>query len=203
MVGIKKWIRGKMGSKPQGKEKDQQPRHLESLPFLPATSPRPLAPASARGDENQGAERSRDNYGLFSRVPYELRRQILVEAFGERRLHVDLSYSRPLARSAEASGSGSEATRHCGLGSELVPDHSQPEAWRWFGCVCHRRAGYSEEEKRARWDACKSLQSIEPCDDGCLQGSELLCSCRAEQSDGGSAACFVGVLGWLLACRQA
>ena len=94
--------------------------------------------------------------------------------------------------------------RHCDLGSELVPDTSQPQGWQWFGCVCHRRAGYSEIEMEQRYTAGEFSRTIEPCDDECLEGSPSMCSCPVEQSDnsdGGS--CFVGAIGWLLACRQA
>lgn len=208
MAGVRKWIRGKMGSKPQSKAKEQQPMHQEPLPFLPATRLRPLT-QSVQGDEIPDSSRSLDNYGLLGRVPYEVRRQILIEAFGGRRLHVDLSYRHPLERkprNAEKSRSGSKAIaahRHCDLGSELVPDTSRPKEWQWFGCVCHRRSGFSQTEKEQRYDAGEFSQSIEPCDDECLEGSESMCSCQVERSDRDSAECFVGAMGCLLACRQA
>src|SRR5690606_1573801 len=106
--------------------------------------------------------------------PYEVRRQILVEAFGGRRMHIDLSYGHPFSRNARnmrTSGSGPDnmkTHRHCDLGSELFPDDFQPKEWQWFGCVCHRRAGFSELEKQQRYDDGKYSQSIEPCDDDCL-----------------------------------
>ncbi|GKT48626.1 uncharacterized protein ColSpa_08807 [Colletotrichum spaethianum] len=45
-------------------------------------------------------------------------------------------------------------------------------------------------------------KSVEPCDDECLKGSASMCSCTGRSSSAG-AACFVGAMGWLLACRQA
>lgn len=216
MAGFKKWIRGKLGSKAKGTVKREQlPRHHESLPYLPPTRPRPLTPEPAHGNEESDPLRLLQNYGLFGHAPYEIRRQILVEAFGGRTLHMDIAYRYPFARkprnmNAETSGSGPNASgvhRHCDLGSELAPDASRPQAWQWFSCVCHRRAGYSEIEKEQRYASCQGWQhalTIEPCDDECLEGSESMCSCQVERSDGDDGAvCFVGAMGWLLACRLA
>lgn len=209
MTGIRKWIRGKMGSMPKAKEEDERPMLREPLLFLPATCPRLLIPEAAQNDQTPGFSSSLQNYGLFSRVPYEVRRQILVEAFGGRRLHMNLSYGHPLSRKAQntrtsESGPSSVTThRHCNLGSELAPDDSQPKGWQWFGCVCHRRARFSELEKQQRYDAGEYSQSIEPCDDDCLERTGLFCSCQVDNSDDPGAACFVGAMGWILACRQA
>ena len=223
MAGIRKWIRDKLDSEPhQGKERrerrpmHEQPMHQESsLPYLPSTRPRPLTPPESEAchgkDEKPDSSRSLlRNYGLFGRTPYEVRRQILVEAFGGRTLHMDLSYRHPLVRKLKLprnagtpSGSG-PGHRHCDLGSELVPDTSRPLRWQWFGCVCHRRARYQEVEKEQRYAAMEVSQSIEPCDDECLDGFESMCSCsQVGQSNSGGAACFVGAMGWLVACRQA
>lgn len=183
--------------------------HQEPLPFLPATRPRLLSQESVPSDGEPEPSSSLENYGLLERLPYEVRHQILVEAFGGRRLHVDLSYSHPLVRKplkVKTFGSGSgviSGYRHCALGSELVRDSSRPEGWQWFGCVCHRRAGFSETETQQRYGAGEYSQSIEPCDDDCLDGQGSMCSCGVGQPGRDGAACFVGVMGWLLACRQA
>ena len=211
MAGIREWIRGKMGSKPQGNTKEQQPTHQKPLPFLPATRPRPLTLGSSGSEKFPESFRSLKNYGLLGSLPYEVRHQILVEAFGGRRLHMDLSYRHPFTRKSqntmkfESRFDAIAINRHCDFGSGLVPDESQPEGWQWFGCVCHRRTGFSEIEKQQRYDASEYSQSIEPCDDDCLEGSGSMCSCQVGQPDsaGAGAACFIGAMGWLLACRQA
>ncbi|WYZ42218.1 hypothetical protein EsH8_V_001113 [Colletotrichum jinshuiense] len=220
MVGFKKWIKSKLDSNPKGSGRGrqverEQPTHQEPLPFLPATRPRQLTPGPPHEgeDENRDSQRLLRNYGLFGRVPAEVRRQILLEAFGARTLHMDLSYGHPLVRKSRIPGtSGSNprpaaaaeapSHRHCALGSELVPDTDRPQGWQWFSCVCHRRAGYSETEMEQRYAAMEFSNSVEPCDDECLTGSESMCSCAGQPGSDG-AACFVGAMGWLLACRQA
>ena len=192
MGSIRKWIRKKLDSDPQKGEPLQQ--ELPPLPFLPTTRSRPLIPPQS---EDQLA-----NYGLFGILPLELRRRILIEAFGGQTLHMDLSYRHPLVRTPTRGpeGSAMHRPRHCDWESKLVADTSQPEQWQWFSCVCHRRAGYSEAEKEQGLPAMEGSLTVEPCDDECLEGSKSMCRCP--QGTGG-VACFVQVMGWLLSCRQA
>ncbi|KAK3313317.1 hypothetical protein B0H66DRAFT_522255 [Apodospora peruviana] len=223
MAGFRKWVRTKLGGgtskaklrqqqvKGSGEQRQrqrqrQQQQQQNSLPpYLPATRPRPLTPPlqqpSSESSQEDGKATLLQNYGLFSRAPPEIRRQILTEAFGGRTLHMDLTY--PSYRSE--SGPTTKTThRHCDIGSELVFDTSG-RGPQWFSCVCHRRAGYSQAETLKRYAEMEISQTIEPCDDGCLLGSESMCSCS--EGDGAAAAaaaaCFVGVMGWLLTCRQA
>jgi len=199
MAGLRKWLRNKLETKPNKEGTKRQADLSASLPTLQRTRSRPFTPTAPEASHLE-------NYGYFSRLPYETRRQILIEAFGGRRVHTDLSFRHPLKRQTASSSSdtainGNGTRRHCGLGMELVPDESQPEQWQWFGCVCHRRAGYSEVEKERRYAAMEVVQTIEPCDDTCLEGSEAMCSCPGGEGDDGD--CFVGAMGWLLTCWQA
>lgn len=198
MVGFRKWIQRTLDTKGKEREKQQQQQQStrDHLPFLPVQCPSVLTP---RPPSQESAKPSPlpHNYGLFGRLPFELRRQILVEAFGGRTIHLDLFYGHPLVRSSQTSDlSPVKERRHCGIGSELVPDTTKPKGWQWFGCVCHRRAGYSESEHEQRFAVNKFSRTIEPCDDRCLEG--LMCNCEQLGS-----ACFVGVMGWLLTCGQA
>ncbi|KAL2133779.1 hypothetical protein VTI74DRAFT_1716 [Chaetomium olivicolor] len=163
---------------------------------------------------------SATNYGLFARLPLELRQRILTDAFGHRTLHVDLAFNHPLTRKLiKASPPLSRPVQarvkqgkrtHCGFGCDLVRDTSQPRAWQWFSCVCHRRLVRVNDDVRK--------DRIEPCDDGCIPERRIgrrvaqtawegsLCRCESEAADCGAAwareGCFIGVVGWLLACRQ-
>ncbi|KAH6655997.1 hypothetical protein BKA67DRAFT_657891 [Truncatella angustata] len=196
MVGIRKWIRSKLDSTAHGKGRRQGQAMRDDLPFLPLSRPRGLTPVPSSQDI---ANRSQSfyNYGLFRHLPYELRRQILINAFGGQTLHLDLTYARPLVRKLTSMDLSNGIERaHYGLGSELVVNMSRSEGWQWFSCVCHRRLGYSESEIDERHTANKFYQTIEPCDDQCLKG--LMC----DNGQCGSA-CFVGTMGWILACRQA
>lgn len=202
MAGIGDWIRRKLKSKGRPKSEAEEPMR-EPLPFLPPHRPGALTPSPSRRSSTFAPSLLLNNYGLFGRLPYELRRQVLMEAFGGKTLHVSLTYGHPVVRRPPVKVAEEEeiANRHCGLGSELVPDETQPQAWRWFGCVCHRRTGYSTSEIEQREARSKFSRTIEPCDDECLKG--LLCRCELREGSSNNAECFVGIMGWLLACRQA
>lgn len=175
----------------------------DPLPFLPPPRPRALTPSPSRLSSTIAPSLLLNNYGLFGRLPYELRQQVFTEAFGGKTLHVSLTYGHPLERRPPAKVAEEEkpANKHCGLGSQLVPDETQRQAWQWFGCVCHRRTGYSTREIEQREARNKFERTIEPCDDDCLKG--LLCSCVLREGSLDKAECFVGIMGWLLTCRQA
>jgi hypothetical protein len=203
MGGIHDWIRRKLKSKGKSKSKGEE-LTPDSLPFLPQHRPTALTASPSRQSSDLTPSLLLSNYGLFGRLPYELRREVLTAAFGGRTLHVGLTFGHPLVRRRPAKVAKGEqaARRHCGLGSQLVPDKKQRQAWQWFGCVCHRRTAYTtreRENREAAWG--KFAPTIEPCDDACLKGR--LCSCDLEHGTSNNAECFVGIMGWLLACRQA
>jgi len=155
MISFRKWIRDKTTRSKQRQGQQKQPYEPPALPYLPVPRPRSLISPPPDFDLRLSVQ----NYGRFAALPYELRRQILVEVFGGARVHMDLSY------------------------------HSEQQQWLWSGGTCHRRAEYSEVEQRERYDAGQLAMSIEPCDDECLGEPDRMRS--------------VGVMAWLLACRQA
>ncbi|KAK4442792.1 hypothetical protein QBC34DRAFT_386897 [Podospora aff. communis PSN243] len=194
MSGIRKWVRNKANKLRKEPALDGPEERPPAQPFLPTPF---FSPSNQPG-----------NYGLFATLPRELRRQILVDAFGGQALHMHLSYSHALVRKTTSASSApavssSGRRRHCGLFSELVPDHSSPKKWQWFGCVCHRRGDYSESEREQRYAAGQVLQTVEPCDDDCLEERSEPVMCICPTAEGGSASCFVGVMGWLLSCQEA
>lgn len=144
---------------------------------------------------------SESDYGLFHRLPLEIRHLILAEAFGFRTIHIDLSFGYPLERKETPSSTLLKERRHCDLGSKLVPDENQPKGWQWFGCVCHRRSEWVAEEceeYKFRWDA--RMPGVH--DDGCLRG--VICSCETgTEQDHELDPCFIGIMGWLLSCHSA
>ncbi|KAL2021752.1 hypothetical protein VTK56DRAFT_6695 [Thermocarpiscus australiensis] len=169
------------------------------------------------------------NYGLFQTLPLEVRQEILTQAFGNRTLHVHLAYDHPLVRKSQfkknkrrtflsirADEKPEARRRHCGLGSDLVPDPSKPKQWQWFSCVCHRRV--VEVWARHPEPQIPPQSRIEPCNDGCLNGRlfakryaanvEWGALCRCEpiayyDRPMADHECFIGIMGWLLACQQA
>jgi hypothetical protein len=160
-------------------------------PLLPLHRPRDITPSP---DE---AVIVTAHYGLFQRLPYEIRYAVLVAAFGSRTLHLDLRFDYPLVCRSPEPQSSETIGPHCGLGSELVRDTRVPQRWQWFSCVCHRRLEWTEAEAEVML-----AQTIKPCDDRCLAATLCTCEGREQLADQASS-CFVGVMGWLLACRQA
>lgn len=191
------------------------------MPFLPAVRQRRLTVSDESGRS------SLDNYGVFARLPLELRRLILVHALGGRTLHMQLSWDHPVEpRSKQgtlasryrsfALAAGRMITRkskqqqlkkpagHCGLGTRLVINREQRRGWHWFGCVCHRREYLTYEE----WESYLLALMYTPSrkiprgwDSCCSKG--YLCACQSPQWCAPASECFVGAMSWLLSCRQA
>lgn len=214
---VNQWLKRKFQAK------HAESDHLAIPPPPPSCDKWHIIPSSAT------ASLVRSNYGLLQHLPLEIRQQILGHAFGNRTLHVDLTFDHPLTRKPRDSlrhrnpiksafGTQRErlnaetGTPHSGFGTNLIRDNRQPKQWQWFSCVCHRRVGRVEEDARP------SIRKprIEPHEDGCIPGEHVgkraghspksPTLCRCESTDHNSSLtddCFIGVMGWLLACRQA
>lgn len=115
----------------------------------------------------------------FFRLPYEIREQIYLLAFGDRiTLHIDLQY-----RHAYYPGDGHANIRWNASPQGDKFDHTTPKQWRWWSCVCHRR---------------QFVNGI--C---CAQGVGSCCDLPNSRSPRDPSACFIGVSGWLKSCQQA
>lgn len=167
-------------------------------------------PLPFRDEWPQVQQKTRTDYGYFTRLPQEIRHHILGEAFGNRTVHVDLAFDYPLIRGpASKRKDGQHKPSHCGFGSELIRDTRRPKQRQWFSCVCHRRAYRIDEQGQsgAPWHL------LEPCEDGCIPGPRIgkrpgqaVCSgslCLCESPGYSPSDCFIGVTGWLVTCRQA
>ncbi|KAL2859881.1 uncharacterized protein BJX67DRAFT_368612, partial [Aspergillus lucknowensis] len=104
MNSLKKWTR-RITRKPPSVHDPS-----ESLPFLDHN----LSPSSTDAE----FQLYLTNYGIFGRLPVEIRQQILILAFGNRTLHVDLQY--------------------CPSRTAYCEDSTTACTWQWFGCMCHR-----------------------------------------------------------------
>lgn len=128
---------------------------------------------------------------FFQRLPGDLRRLILLEAFGDRILHIDLQHCyAPQPVHEPFRLTSCYRYYYC----------RRPPAWRWAGCVCHRDPEWRVRGQRQAFGGANSVS--EPRKDGCLVG---LLYCQACQHWAGSkpGKCRVGVMGWLRSCRQA
>jgi hypothetical protein len=142
------------------------------------------------------------NSPFFAILPAEIRRQILIEAFGNSTLHIDLVYDHPPLPTHEgpASKNPTGGYYHC---KRLVPrpgfrrhvDDTKPRRWQWFGSVCHSLIPDGSPLR-------KHYRREEPCLDACGgdAGEDPMCSLWAGETP---AHCFVAALGWLRSCREA
>ncbi|KAK7746899.1 cytochrome oxidase assembly protein 1 [Cytospora paraplurivora] len=205
------------------------------LPFLPAVRPRRLTEAASSSPSRHDA--SLRHYGLFGRLPLELRQPILTDALGGRTLHMHLQFNHPLVRrrlevppsrwkafvlmttrkgraqlqqhrEREKKRSWKDEPRHCGLLSQLVCDEERPKRWEWFGCVCHRGEKFTKEQYRVYRGGLAyvvpplyGIRVAIETDSCCYSG--LWCHCESWTPQRQATECFVGAMGWLLACRQA
>lgn len=171
---------------------------IPPLPFLP-TPPSTGEDATTRGVPKTAP--APQNGIFFERLSPDLRRIILVEAFGDRVVHMDLRYDRPLRARPPRK------FMHAGGVDVLDQGHSasrqmrKPRAWQWYSCVCHRDPVWFME----RWHGAKldvGDMASHPVMDSCLRRRPQ--SCDSPPGDTGDMSrCFLGVMGWLMTCRQA
>ena len=183
-------------------------RGLESLKDFPKPVRRrhPIATVSATHDGIPQQQSS----ALFMKLPFEIRRMILLEAFGRRTLHMDLDCYRsgPLYYGAYSDHYMSKINvahtlpivGDCRDQEHLrsfqhTGDSDRRYLWLWWSSVCHRNLpGNLRGSMGARDGQLKA-----PWDDDCRNGMARYC--RYWGTPG--RCCRVGALGFLRSCRQA
>jgi hypothetical protein len=176
MPKLSTWIRKKMRS---FRDNDDHPKSSDTpliprgLPVLPAKRRHILTPTPS--SENLNLHHGPANGAFFQRLPFELRREIYLLAFGNRSVHMDLEYGY-----AEPAGKGHARRDRDG---KYAQDRTVPPEWRWSSSVCHRNP-----LEDAWVDQCRTGDNAAVC--------YLF---PGEWPD----KCFLGVMGWLLTCRQA
>ncbi|KAG4263909.1 hypothetical protein FPRO04_09237 [Fusarium proliferatum] len=178
---------------------------IEKLSLLPNPLPRPrcLTPSGFRDvTEEPGPPKPKPTFQhcAYYKLPPDMRRYILILAFGNRRLHMDLSYDYPdispeLIQPLEKN--------HCGIALENMHsiklravDDTKPRSWIWWGSVCHR---LPPDHDVSRAGPMTLGGPDGPWADTCSVGEALYCD-----SWPGSfpSKCWIGIVGWLLSCRQ-
>ena len=155
----------------------------------------PAQPATVPNRDVAAWNRTEQAEGPFWTLPPELRSLILLMAFGGRTVHIDLRMRPPLL---DKDSSGREPG-HGGYPPLMKASSSRKGfaflrrdravAWRWYHCVCHRHVA---------WDGAE----IPPgyfLNDRCLEGEAL---CLGELTRSSYDACQLGVMGFLLSCKQ-
>ncbi|KAI0849130.1 hypothetical protein F5Y00DRAFT_253063 [Daldinia vernicosa] len=179
---------------PNGRSEEQK---LPAMPSLPDDRPQPLVRTSP-------LPAATANSKFFTSLPPEIRRRILIEAFGERILHLDLRLEHPVMKYSKKDRQPTRPRpeRHANahLFHPSLRDTTKPREWTWWSCVCHTRF--------PNWNFNPHPPGVghfdeEPANDGCRDPFGLpRCLCVFYPGHG-PAKCFIGVQGWLLACRQA
>lgn len=171
------------------------------LPTLPRDRPRVLTPSPSRETLVVSAAAATANSGFFQTLPPEIRRKILIEAFGYYTIHMHLNYDYPKS-SIDVRQRDDPRHRHANIRTERLEPRPQPQTrfgiprrktWQWFSYICHRDYPFEVW----RW---KPSEDTKPCDDQCYSMSFATeCQYWPGETPG---KCFLGVMGWLLSCRQ-
>ncbi|KFY93212.1 hypothetical protein V500_03825 [Pseudogymnoascus sp. VKM F-4518 (FW-2643)] len=144
------------------------------------------------------------NY-LLHRIPFEIRRQILILAFGEQTVHMDLKFRYPLKLADKKLDYRCLHARieYYSIGTptyqSLVATAGERQEWRWFSCVCHRFPPNATQLPLGRRRLSPWASLTDPHTDRCLDGSG---TCE-EWPGEWPVKCQIGVMGWLLSCKQA
>ncbi|KAM5448336.1 hypothetical protein MaudCBS49596_005424 [Microsporum audouinii] len=138
---------------------------------------------------------------LFRKIPFEVRQMILVATFGGRVVHMDLIYDHPRMPLAKRCLDPELQEHHAYLGPRLIQNRRankrRRRRWQWQSSVCHRTTDYRIANPAPWTDEM-------PYNDNCHDPDyrHMCNSCWGvvrERLD----YCFIGVMGWLLSCRQA
>ncbi|KAF5253604.1 hypothetical protein FANTH_1532 [Fusarium anthophilum] len=168
-------------------EKEDAIAKLALLPN-PPLRPRCLTPSGFRNvAEEPGLPKPTFQHCAYYKLPPDIRRYILILAFGNRRLHMDFSYDYPDMSSDLIQPLDKN---HCGIvmenmyGEKLrVVDDTEPRSWIWWGSVCHRLP--------PDHDVSQTGPMTHRGPDGPWADT---CSFPVK--------CRIGIMGWLLSCRQ-
>ncbi|KAH8899031.1 hypothetical protein GQ53DRAFT_363223 [Thozetella sp. PMI_491] len=176
-------------AKLNGKGNAQSPADSAPPPIVPAWTQRsrPLTPSSSDPDLVAATAAATAGSAFFQRLPPEIRRKVLVVAFGGRALHMSLEFGHPRQLIRTFDGNQWQTTRYMNPGEkwspqELHPDPGESQAWQWRGCRCMNQ-----------------LQMTGVYHQGCIPG---MARCWQHEAD---VPWYhqIGAMGWLLACRQA
>ncbi|KAK4462925.1 hypothetical protein QBC42DRAFT_72773 [Cladorrhinum samala] len=189
--------------------KKHKQRRIDTLVVPP---PIPSIPPAVPQDSWQPTN-PQTSSSFFALLPFEIRHQILREAFGDRTVHIDLRVRCASPKSSKAwlpwkislqSDSSQEPQRHGRhpgktynrYQAERNPefyfkDHGRP-TWKWYSCICHNVVP-------------PDLASSFSYEDDMILESDLGDSClggRANCSGSDAAECHLGAMGFLRSCKR-
>lgn len=172
MNRVRKWVRKAMG-------REVAAPGDPPLPFFEDSTPIDKGSATAQAGS------------AFFNLPGEIRLAVLLKAFGNCDMHMDLRFDIP-RYTAETAGKPNHVPVHGGYPPLLYTHNGKPrgtcKAWRWYGCRCHRLNPRVESPQGILYD-------------GCLWG-EAMCNAWVDILPIPDR-CFIGAMGFLLSCKQA
>lgn len=191
---VKSWLDGKFGKK----RREQRPvaERFDGLPVLPSERQCVVTPSPSQ-ETLTLTTRSQ----FFEVIPRELRWKILALAFGDRTVHMDLSFVHPVAPRLAGDY---PIVAHAGINANARTTHppqvkwdlSVPKSWQWWGSVCHRKV---PDHMKTPSDRIRAVE-VEAGGDYCRVGAEHNCAAWPGEYP---SKCKIGAMGWLLVCRQA
>lgn len=180
------WYRAFQGYWDQATAADDPP-----IPTLPQSRPRILTPSTSRESLFESAASATENSAFFLKLPFEIRHKILRDAFGDRTIHMDLYFDYPMKPLSER-----QPNRTQGVGGARVPPpeprwgiaREQGKQWQWLSGECYR-GSHVMASKMVEY------QGDEDSFPGMTDCCEIFHTSIGVRP--------VGVMGWLLSCRQA
>lgn len=178
------WLKKRL----EGSKSRQQSASLP--PYVPLQRPRPPSPTALGESISQPP-----TCLLFTKLPTDIRRTIFIAAFGDRTLHIDLVFDHLLLSPPPAY-----QRNHAWIYTQDGPSSSgsggsESKIWRWGGAVCHRNGPYLPPGgmvPRFLWEG--------PWNDQCMLGEASSCEEHEGQWPDKRQ---VGIMGFLLSCKQA
>lgn len=191
MARIRDWLKEHIHL-PSSKSTGKTRCCVDNPPFLPSHR-RPITPSNVTPQLSACA--------FFTKLPEDIRREILIAAFGDRTIHMNLEFTHPypvLPPLDDAGGNNTHRHTHHARIAPLRNEHllhKSDMVWRWDGSVCHRQA---RDYAPVGQDACFLFHAVWL--DGCMAGRNTYC-----ESYGVSLPrdCQIGILGFVLSCKQA
>lgn len=185
-------------------------------PYLPSPRPRaltltPTSPVDTHEQAHVATQKSR-----FFALPREIRDEVYMHLFGNRNVHIAYRRSQGILVFKTKSPPDEEKVSRWGStwglnwgGKQAKDDDEQedgkkdkdqtwdelertetPEIWEMMHCICRRHG-----EGGGWWEDYR----------GCVNGNSSVQHVGGQGTtcDDGNCECFLGVMGWLLSCRQA
>jgi hypothetical protein len=178
--------------KRQSTEEEEKPRPL----YLPRNRLRVITPSASRESLSASAISSTAKSPFFAKLPFEIRQKILKHAFGDKTICMSLDFDYPVEgpiyrhrRHRCANCARRAIIRAITLKHIRKMIKGKKKRWFWYCTVCDR---CSQSIKN-------TLRDESNCDGNSIPGVSWCCDTWFI----GASVLRIGVMGWLLSCRQA